>query len=55
MRILKILYIWLAVLVFLDMYGRLFHAGTAPEAGTAPDYLARGNGAAGPARVSRGP
>jgi len=55
MKMLKVLYIWLAVLALLDLYGRLFPAGTAPEAVKAGESLPRGNGAAGPARVSRGP
>lgn len=39
MKILKVLYLWLAVLVLLDLYSRLFPAGTAPEAVRAADSL----------------
>lgn len=55
MKILKLLYIWIALMVLLNLYGELFPSKTAPGPVAAPDSLARGNGVTGPAGAFRGP
>lgn len=55
MQFLKFLYLWLAVLVFLEWYGRNFPALGPPEASRRPATATAGKGAPEPARESRGP
>ncbi len=55
MQFLKFLYLWFAVLVFLEWYGRRFPWPPASEAATGPGAGQAGKAAARPAEDFRGP